>query len=942
MLTNTLKAVVFALVFMSYLLQAQETTTDGYANLKGTVIDTQNYPLPGASILIRTGTKNYGSTTDYDGKFLVKRIPAGNVQLEISYIGYKPLIQEITLQEGETKTLPTILLEERVERLETITVTGQSLGKLKALNVERNADNILNVVSLEQAEKIPDDNIGDVLKRIAGINIEMDQGEATTASARGLGPESTNILIDGERVSSTSYGGSRAVELDLIPANVIQNIEVSKSVSADMDGESNGATVNLVTRTALSQKTQLTTSAYTSATTTDDAPGYTADINVAKRFFSNKLGVSLNASSSRRNFKSDNIEADWNFLPAGDPGTPLDDTRFLREFEIRQYWLTRVRNSLNFSTDYEINDHHTIGFKVSSSFRDDYENRYRTKLASLEYPISYNEDNTYYTQGDLRMETTGGENGGKPNSYRLDRKKTIYSKFYGDHLWRNTEIEWSASFSSSKKDRKRRAIEYEATEGDFDVKIDIRDPSKPRFEIPNLSNLYNASLYKLNTWDQFIDGNRTSLNLNIEHPTRFGYIKVGSRYRAKKRFEENTIFDFLPTTPDLSHFGKVTSIHYTRGKFYPGDYSLFPAVSRTFLGGLDLEGPGFIKDEDIDERFDSSYDAHERVLAGYGLAKIEFNDAFYIRMGLRVEQTSSDYKSLTFNEVTGGARESQNKERYVNVLPSASLKYEINESMVVRAGFSKTLKRPSHDEISPRYKYEGLDASGSNYIQRGNPDLRPSNSDNYDLSFKYYFGQASSISVDGFAKRINNFIADFITTESIGGNQFLNIESPINVGTGQILGIEITTNINMVDVLSELRNFSIYANFTFNDAELKDYPAVNGFRVGEKRRLNNTSDRTYNLSLIYESDRWEMSGSLHGFSPYLRAYRSRAQNDRYYDGQQFVDLSVSFKLKKGLFLFAQGKNLTNQPLRYYSGSEHYIEQEEFYGPNAVLGLRYKL
>lgn len=944
MLTN-LKSIAFTVLLLSCFAHAQ-TDGKGYANLKGTVIDGQNFPMPGASILIKIGAKTYGTTTDFDGKFLIKRIPSGSHSLKVTFIGYKPYSQDISLANGETYSLPAIELLETAEELKGVTVTGQSLGRLKALNVQRNAENIVDVVSLEQAEKIPDDNIADVLKRIAGVNVEIDQGEARTVSVRGLGPESVNILIDGERVASTSYSGSRAVELDLIPANVIQNVEVSKSVSADMDGESTGGTVNLITRSALSQKTQLTASAYRSFVTTNDIPGSTVDLNIARRFFDSKLGLSLNASSSRRNYKSDNIEADWSFVPAGVSGDFTDDTRYLTDFEIRQYWLVRVRHSFNVSADYEFNDRHQVGLKLSSSFRDDFENRYRVRLSSLDFPSGYDENNIYTTEGNLRLETTGGQNEGKPNSYRLDYKQTLYGKAWGEHLIGNTEVNWSASYSNSLKDRNRREIEYEATEGDFEVSIDIKNPSKPRFEIFNLTNLYNANLSDLETRKQYIDGKRLSLSFNVEHPTRFGYIKVGGRYRANERFEENNAFDYVPTGSELNRFGEASSIHYVRSGFYPGKIyeSTFPVVSRTFLGSLDFDsGTAFIKKEDVDYRFDSGYDALEHVYAGYILTKIEFSDDFYIRAGMRYELTSSEYTSYRIDDIAGVERADTNKERYLNPLPSASLKYNITDDLTFRAGFSRTLRRPRHDYIAPRYRYTGLDSDGFRRLFRGNPDLKPSKTYNYDASFSYRIGQASNISVNGFLKRIDSFFDKVETKEDIGGGETLRIETPINIGTGRITGIEFSTQLNMVDVIHSLRNIDLYANLTLNDAYLNPGVIAEGFIANQRRNLGNAADLSYNFSAVYSSDRLELSGAIHSTSPFLVRYSSiNSLGDRYYDKQFRVDVSLSCKLDEGLYLFANGRNLTNQPLRYYSGTVHYLEQEEYYGPDYAVGIRYKL
>ena len=143
---NKSNLLVLLALFVSFAIHAQQNKNKAFANIKGKVIDNQNFPLPGATAFVNIDGKIHGATTDFDGKFLLTRVPAGSYTLEIAYIGFASHFEEVSLSANQTLALPSVTLSERSEKLKGVTVTGQSRGKLKALNVEHNADNILNVI----------------------------------------------------------------------------------------------------------------------------------------------------------------------------------------------------------------------------------------------------------------------------------------------------------------------------------------------------------------------------------------------------------------------------------------------------------------------------------------------------------------------------------------------------------------------------------------------------------------------------------------------------------------------------------------------------------------------------------------------------------------------------------------------------------------------------
>lgn len=155
-------------------------------NLRGVVTDDYGLYIPGANVVIEELQK--GAVTDENGAYTIFNIPEGTYDLSIQYLGFKDVKVEATVENGVTSVANFVLTED-AEQLDNVIVKGYGLNsQAKALNTQKNKSNITNIVSTDQIGKFPDSNIGDAMRRIPGITMQVDQGESRDIIVRGLAP----------------------------------------------------------------------------------------------------------------------------------------------------------------------------------------------------------------------------------------------------------------------------------------------------------------------------------------------------------------------------------------------------------------------------------------------------------------------------------------------------------------------------------------------------------------------------------------------------------------------------------------------------------------------------------------------------------------------------------------------------------------------------------
>jgi len=352
-------------------------------SISGKIYDAETFdPLPGASFVLE-GT-NTGSSTNLNGEFAIEKVKTGPARIIISYIGFEKVDTIVNLIRGKTRFL--IGLKRGLD-LESVTVTGSSGGQLKALNQQLTSDGIRNIVSSELIGRFPDMNIAEALQRVSGINISRDRGEGSTVQLRGTPSNYAMVTINQEPISSSQENGNRAEQLDILPVSQISSMEVIKSVTPDMNGNSIAGIINLVPMVAR----------YTSAIfKADIGTGYASlsnkmpsliNFSYSQRFFSNdiykdgRLGLVAGASFYNTSNTRDGIEIySWKEIETGNMESPYnawvvgdDDLKYVN------LNANRIRTGLFSTIDYKIKHGSHLFLNVMYSKRKDNDIRNRTR-----------------------------------------------------------------------------------------------------------------------------------------------------------------------------------------------------------------------------------------------------------------------------------------------------------------------------------------------------------------------------------------------------------------------------------------------------------------------------------------------------------------------------------------------------------------------------------
>jgi TonB-dependent receptor len=258
--------------------------------------------------------------------------------------------------------------------------------------------------------------------------MQNDQGEARNIIIRGGAPQLNSVTINGERIPSAE-GDNRNVQMDLIAADMIQTIEVSKALTPDMDADAIGGSVNLVTRAApAGQRIVVTGGALYNSLSQAVTPN--GSFTYGNRFAKDKLGVVVSASSKDHVFGSDNAEFEWNFDDAANP--------YIFNYEVRQYDVRRLRQNLSANLDFRLAPGHTIFVQSMYSNRKDWENRYRLRMQT-----EREDDGSYSAQ--IRMQTKGGA--ADVDNARLENQTMYSTALRGEHLFGKLRTDWSLSRS---------------------------------------------------------------------------------------------------------------------------------------------------------------------------------------------------------------------------------------------------------------------------------------------------------------------------------------------------------------------------------------------------------------------------------------------------------------------------------------------------------------
>lgn len=899
-----MKKYLFFLFVTFYFISYSQST------IKGRVLDENNFPLPGAVISIEEGQT---IITDFDGYFT--SIINGEVTANIDYIGY----DSQTINLVPSNELFLVILKTKVNTLQEVVVSGFQSGVVKSLNKQRNDLNVTNVVSSDQVGKFPDANIGDALKRVSGIAMQYDQGEARDIIIRGFSPGLNSVTLNGERIPSAE-GDNRRVQMDLIPSDMIQLIEVSKTLTPDMEADAIGGSVNLVTRSNPNGFRFSSTISGGANPIRESGFNRNLGLIVADKV-NDKFAYTLSASHNTVDYGSDNVEFEW------------DDSKedFIKEQDIRRYDVKRTRRSISLNLDYNFDVNNILYFKSMYNSRDDWENRFRVRFDDID------------DKGDgtlrIRKQTKGGIGNDRVDNRRLEDQRTSRFALGGDHQFGKLTMDWKASYSQASEDRpNERYIRFDQKGAPY-TGVGLSNSSLPGFKVSEsvLNSTSDFDFKEVLEGNSHTEEDNTTFRINFELPYGINdFLKFGYKVNSKSKLRDNIWYEFdaessFPTMSD------TTTANYDIDGYLAGEYKHGLFTTPEVLGGFKLDN--YDKSVALGEFAAGNYNAEETVNAVYLMFTDQLGPKTKAIIGARIESTSIDYTGFEYDETTDKTLTDLTKvsgsNSYTNILPNVTFQHTTNNNIVLNAAYTVSIARPAYFDLVPYREVVSEDEE----IAFGNPDLESTVSNNFDLMTEYYFGNVGLISAGVFAKSIDNWLYTFSDDNFEGfSGQYagFDYQQVRNGKSANVTGLELGIQSKLNFLPGFLENTTFYGNYTYTDSN------TDGVEGRTDLPLVGANKNMFNASLAYETRNFFFRASLNYAGESLDEVGGSEFEDRWYDEQTFVDLNATYSINDRIRIFAEAKNLTNQPLRYYQGLVNRTMQLEYYNINWNLGVKIDL
>ena len=900
------------------------TTTANAGVIKGRVVDSNSgEPLVGASIKLNDNIL----LVKLDGTYSFKNINPGKYTLIVNFAGYKPITKEIIVKDSKDVLSIDFNVESTVAALTSVTVNTSNRDNDKSVRrLEKIADPILNILSSKSIQLLPDITVANALQRVSGVTIEKSSsGEARYPIIRGMEKRYINTLVNGIKIPSPD-NKSRFIPLDLFPSELLERLEVVKSLTPNMEGDAIGGTINLQMKDApdrflfqgnfasgfntsfpeqkfnkfdVSSMSTLSPAQIKGASYVanyNDFPTNHLNYNQKSNPVNSTFGLTLgNRFGKDKRFgfiisgSYQNIYRGTTsnfFLPNSQPG--LNNIPLFSDLQLRKYSVQSQRKGINAKLDYKLNQNNKISIINTYVRLDDYQTRFVWDTVTLNSLVN----NWQRSQWNFQS----------INNTTLQ----------GDHkISSNTKIDWSLVYSLAKNNT--------PDQSEFKHEYPIVATALTYDKLQSMSRLWSRNTDK----DAAAYFNYTK---NTSLFNRAFELKLGGLYRSKNR---DNYFISYSLSPSLG--AAYTTINAASFLFNP--------VS---AGAPTLNG--------------NNYTFDEKIKSTYIQGKWNLTNHLEILGGVRSENTNQHYETLLTKDVAAKSGTID----YTDLLPSAQLKYALTTNQNLRFAYYRAISRPGFAELIP----DGTD--GEFFREIGDPiRLKHTVADNYDVRYELYSKGADQFLLGGFYKDIQNPIEISAVKPQNINNLYL---QPVNIGRATNYGAEVV-------LAKYFGSFGISANYTYTNSSITNdsliYSSRNSAgqivskRVSETRPLQGQSNHVGNLSLIYKNPKIGFdfqtavvyTGERISFiSPYagLNYWQSPTTQ---------LDISFEKKFGKRFSFYGKINNLTDAPLELslhqsyntYMGASgsralalqtdpanRIIIQKDYYRTTYLFGIRYKL
>jgi len=837
--------------------------------ITGTVIDGEfNDPLPFANVILKNAANESfieGITTDFDGKFLFEVVD-GTYLIELSYVGYETQqITEINIT-GDKEFLIDVILNPSSNSLDEVVVTTSQRknSEVAILAIQKKSINLIDGLSAQTIKKTGDSNLAAAIKRVPGVSIQ----DGKFVYVRGLGDRYSKTLLGGLEVPGLDPD-KNTLQLDVFPTNILDNIIISKSASADLPADFSGGIVNIVLKDF--------------STLPEYSFSISGSYNPGMNFVNNAI---RNNPEGTNMFGFNNGYFDRPIGAAQNIPLPEQNAigyagvlnKVTRTFE-QQMAVNRYRSGTDFSigatasNQFNLKNDTSIGFIAALGFRSDtdYYKDYQTgtiaketsglenntsqrgelgiikKLASALFGVSLKTKNSKYKLNVLNLRSAESnaifseyadylENPyiGEANIVTYTDRNIVSIPFSAKHILNEGKsiIEWKIAPSYA-----------EVFDKDFKKTVFETNASKSFFTISPSTTQLPQRLWRTLKEDAL--ASTIQYTYQLPESGIKGKIKTGAAYSSKDRSfrTSNYAIDFIGRSEEL--LGNPNSL-LDPDNLWTADTNRGSYI----LGSLQRT---------------NQYDAQSSTIAGFVSAELKLSEAWKATLGFRFENYALQYTGESIDQVL------YNKEELIDVndfFPSINIIRSLSEQTNLRFSYSKTTARPSFKENSSAQIFDPI--TERYFI--GNPDLKPTYINNLDLRFEHYGEGNQFYAISVFYKNFEDPI-EVVALGLNSPNQLIGR----NNSEATVAGVEIEYRKNLINNDDSKLAINVNTSFIFSQQEMTD-AEYNGRVATEPNRV---IDRTRELQ---------------GQSPFLI-------------NAGLTYALVSKNLETGLFYNVQGKTL---------------------------------
>ena len=939
--------------------------------------------------------------SEHGGYYRISPVAPGAVSLVVTYTGFRPVTSTVTVPAGGSvahdfeliSSLQTAVADPKAPvKLSTFKVSSEREGNAKAIMDQRNSMNITNSVASDVFGDVAEGNVGEFLKHMPGVELDLVQGEVRTIRLRGLDSEYTQVTLDGVSLGSAdanagAAGNARAFSFEQVSLASMESIEVSKTISADVDANAPAGTINLKTKRAFDRAgRRIAAQANLTAFSTrfnleksygpDDRQSYKIHpggiFDYSDVFFHKRLGVNFNISESMAYSANARTTLTYNYTPTAADPRPVVPTALNFLHAPR----TNRRSTVNFTSDFKASSRLVLSLTLLYNY---------AALNNPQRSLTFNTGarNTVVGADPLLSFTTNSTGTSVVSNpaaiVKLGQTMTAVPKFEyraGDFI---LEGKFAGSNSISWYDPRGRQGA-------------IRDAGGPTFTGPAFSARRSAldsvdwKIVQTGGADMADGANYTTTTITIDDG-RYALTDVYSgeligtlrtnkilpivwKTGLKRRYE---VRDFRLDTESLRfNLNGAPARGGYGGYNSPFDFDMgatnTDASLRSIAGGTvftpDLVRLGTLY-RDHPEQFTQTITAanfynafignrrnyEETIDAGFLMATTSIS-RFTVRAGIRREDTGSD--SLEFNprtpaelnaagftDTSGRANtidglkyqffskpKVHRKGSYDNYFPSASLKYKISQNFDAQFGFSSTIRRPTFRDISGVWDIN----DDALTVRTPNPSLQPETSRNYSARVAYYFEPVGILAINAYQNNVKGlFISNTLTAQEFGykgeqdlsNYQFITTTSSVNDVT--VRGMEFEYSQSLSFLPPAFKGLNIRASYARGYASIPKANLV---------------PHSINAGLSYSYRRLNLYSNLNWRDNYPTTVTG---NPRFYRHRANLDIGGGYWISDRLNFFFSARNIFNEPyliMEQVGKNAPVVQFYEVNGINWTFGIKH--